>query len=308
MGCDVSALVVNYRTYGALERCLEALARVAPQIRLEVLVADNAPDAEAIVWLGARFPAATVIPLPENRGFGAAVNAAARQATGCYLLVLNADATLRPGACEALLRVADGHPDVAAVGPKILNPDGTVQGSARGFPDASTLFFGRRAWLTRRFPNNRWSRRNVVSGSDDRIPREADWVSGACLLVSKTAFDEVGGFDPGFFLYWEDADLCRRLLSRSYRVMLVPEAEVDHATASSTRLLPIRSALAFHRSAFRYARKHVAGLARLLLPVLAAFLAARCAASVAANAAASLRSEEPARPESRGVPLRGLGE
>jgi GT2 family glycosyltransferase len=194
------------------------------------------------------------------------------------LLVMNPDCRLLPGAFDVLRAQLESDPRCALVGPKILDPDGSVQGSARGDPDMLTGLFGRTSALRRLMPQARLSSRNVVV--DDAIAGgkpgvEVDWVSGACMLIRREAFDAVGGFDEAYFMYWEDADLCRRLRAASYHVRYVPDATAVHRVGQSSRTARASSIRAFHASAYRYYATHVAPgllnpkrvLARLLLSV-----------------------------------------
>ena len=131
--------------------------------------------------------------------------------SGAYLYLVNPDAVVAPDAALTLAAWLDEHPGVAVVGSLVLDPDGAIQGSARRFPGVSTFFGGRTAWMTRQFPRNALTRRNILTGPHVREPLEVDWVSGASMMIRRAAFDAVGGMDERFFLYWEDADLCKRL-------------------------------------------------------------------------------------------------
>ena len=140
----------------------------------------------------------------------------------------------------------------------------------------STLFAGRSSWLTRRFPDNRWSRRNVLSGPDVTTAVTVDWVSGASMMIRRAAFDEVGGFDERFFLYWEDADFCRRLRTGGWLTAYVPEAAVVHHGGRSAGS-DLRPLVAFHSSAFRYHLTHSGRLGRAASPLVAVILGLRLA-------------------------------
>jgi GT2 family glycosyltransferase len=171
-------------------------------------------------------------------------------------------------AIEQLVACASGRRDLAVIGPRILNPDGTVQGSARRFPGWSTFIAGRSSWLTRRFPNNPLSRRNLPWRSETSETREVDWVSGACMLVRRSAFEQVGGMDEQFFLYWEDADLCKRLAGHGWRTVYFPGATVEHAGGASSIHVYRESLAAFHTSAYTLFTKHAGRSARWLAPLV----------------------------------------
>jgi GT2 family glycosyltransferase len=163
------------------------------------------------------------------------------------------------------------HVDVAVAGARVLNADGTVQPSARRFPDVTTLFGGRTTWLTSRFPGNWFSRRNLV-GLDSLAPVDVDWVSGACFMTRRDVFEQIGGFDEGFFLYWEDADYCHRAAAAGFRRMYVPTVSVRHAGGRSAEHAAALAIRAFHRSAFRLYWKHTSLVGRLAAPVVGAGL------------------------------------
>ena len=169
-----------------------------------------------------------------------------------------------------MCRLADwleAHPDVGVAGPRIRNADGTVQPSARRFPDFTTAIAGRSSWLTKALPWNPLSRHNLPARDlAEPKPVEVDWVSGACMCIRRKAFDAVGGLDEGFFLYWEDADFCRRLQHAGWRTMFVPEAIAVHIGARSSRHAADASLEAFHHSAYRLYRKHASPAGQLLAP------------------------------------------
>ena len=276
----VSVLVVNYRAYAELDCCLHSLLDQAGLS--SVIVVDHASVRDQCAALEARYPNVTWLARHDNPGFGAGVNFAARQASGDYLYVVNPDAVVGAGAVLALSRWLDTHPNVGVAGSLVRDSDGTIQGSARRFPTFSTLFAGRSSWLTRRFPANPLSRMNVLTGPHVTEPRQVDWVSGASMMIRRKAFDAVGGFDERYFLYWEDADFCRRLLSCGWHTAYVPQAEIVHHGSRSSRS-QLRPMVAFHRSAFRYYFTHSGRLGTLASPFAAAVLTLRLAWKVIAR-------------------------
>jgi GT2 family glycosyltransferase len=176
----------------------------------------------------------------------------------------------------------DEHPEVGVCGALVRQPDGTVQASARYFPDATTGFAGRTTWLSRAWPGNPWTRRNLVSPEGLRGPIEVDWVSGACMMVRRAAFEAARGMDEGFFLYWEDADLCYRLKRAGWLTMYNPVAGIVHLTSRSSSRAQRQSLVAFHRSAYRYFRKHGGRLARAAAPIVYVTLQTRLLLKLAA--------------------------
>jgi hypothetical protein len=208
-----------------------------------------------------RCPQATLIRNAGNVGFGRAVNQAVASSRAPLLLLLNPDCQLSAGATATLRAVLGAEPECAIVGPRILDPDGAVQGSARGDPDMLTGLFGRKGALRALMPFLSVAKRNVVV--DDAVRSGAssvvvDWLSGACLLVRRDAFLAAGGFDERFFMYWEDADLCRRLRAQGFTIRYVPGATAVHKVGRSSQTARRSSIRAFHRSAYLYYSTHVA--------------------------------------------------
>jgi GT2 family glycosyltransferase len=272
----VSAVIVNYRSYGELGRCLASLSADVDAGVLEVIVVDNASTPASLAPVVQTYTFAAFLPRADNPGFGAAVNQAARQARGDFLLLVNPDAIVQPGAVGRLMAYLDAQPDTALVGPRVYDIDGHVQGSARSFPGLLTGLFGRTSLLTRLWPANPISRHNLPVDVREDQPRDVDWVAASCLMVRADAFRAVGGFDTRYFMYWEDADLCHELRSRGWRIVYLPSAGVVHQVGGSSRYASARSTVAFHRSAFRYYAKHRHGAARYpLLAIAAAALGVR---------------------------------
>lgn len=271
MSCAI--LIVGFHAYDALERCLASLPQYLASGD-EVIVVDHESDERALRAALKNCPVATGIPYADNPGFAAGVNRAARRASAPYLMCLNPDAELLgpvPRVLEAWLGAHDG---VGVVGPRVLDADGGVQSSARRFPGLSTVFGGRSTWLSRRFPGNWFTERNVL-GRGATEPVVVDWVAGSCLMTRRDAFDRLGGFDERFFLYWEDADYCRRAASLGFQTMYVPGVEVRHTAGASSAYAHRRAIREFHESAFLWHQKHTGTIGRLLAPVVHAGLRLR---------------------------------
>ena len=263
----ISILIVSYRAYAELDACLASLAPwVGPSI--EVFVVDHQSDPVAAARLAAAYPWARVRPTPENPGFAAGVNRAAREATGQFLLWLNPDSVATEDVARPLAAWLDRNPAVGIVGALVRDQDGSIQASARRFPGVSTLLGGRSTWLTRVWPGNPWSRVNLLTGPGVTTPRQVDWVSGACLMTRREVVDALGGLDEGFFLYWEDADFCRRARDSGWETWYHPGVQVTHLAGRSSRTAHWASRVAFHDSVYRYFRKHAGPAARVFTPVV----------------------------------------
>lgn len=266
---STAVLIVNYRGYDDLERCLGSLE---PHLGLddEVVVVDWESDRQALRRAAGRWPRAEVVPREDNRGFAAGVNLAAARSRAPFLLLLNPDTIAEGPVVRVLEDWLTSHPDVGAAGARILDADGALQQSARRFPDLTTWFGGRSTWLTSRFPGNWLTKRNLVA--DDAAasgqPVDVDWVSGACLITRRDVFEKVGGFDEGFFLYWEDADYCARVAAAGHRRMYVPTTAVRHAVGRSADRDPVPAIRAFHASAYRLYWKRASLVGRLVAPLV----------------------------------------
>jgi len=274
----VAAVVVNYNSGGELERALRSIADELTSVPWEGVVVDNASADESAKAVSA-FAPVRLRRNSENVGFGRGVNQGVRETTAPYVLIMNPDCRLVAGAMATLRAELDRHDGCAIVGPRILDPDGSIQGSARGDPDMLTGLFGRTAMLRRHLPFLPVARRNVVV--DDVIrsgepSMPVEWLSGACMLARREAFEAVKGFDDRYFLYWEDADLCRRLRARGYHVRYVPGASAIHRVGHSTRTARIASIRAFHDSAYLYYATHVAPAASSKRMIARTLLRGRC--------------------------------
>jgi GT2 family glycosyltransferase len=256
---ELAAILVNYNAGGELAHALESIARELGRRSWEAVVVDNASvDGSAAV--AEQFgPPVRLIHNMANVGFGSAVNQALAATTARTVLIMNPDCQLVAGALTTLEAELLANISCALVGPRILDPDGSEQGSARGDPDMLTGVFGRTSMLRRWLPWLPVSRRNVIQAdSSVETSLEVPWVSGACMLARREALSSVHGFDPRYFLYWEDADLCRRLRAKGYEVRYVPRATAIHRVGHSSRTARPASIRAFHESAYLYYVTHVA--------------------------------------------------
>jgi GT2 family glycosyltransferase len=276
---DLTVIIVNYNAGDELRQALRSVADACADIEWEAIVVDNASTDGSAAAVPGFVPHARLLQNAANVGFGRAVNQATAASSAPQILLMNPDCQLTPAALSTLRAALEEEPSCAVAGPRILDPDGSVQGSARGDPDMLTGMFGRTGALRALLPSLPTAKRNVVV--DEAIaagaPRVVDWVSGACMLIRRSALEAVGGFDERYFLYWEDADLCRRLRQQGYHVRYVPAAVAVHTVGRSSRTAPHASVRAFHDSAYRYYATHVApGALDPRRPVARMLLRARC--------------------------------
>ena len=253
---DLSVCIVSHNSRDDLETCLTHIGEVMPSdLAVELIVVDNTgSDGSADLVRKAR-PDACVILNETPRGFGANINQAVAESEGQYLLIMNPDVILRPGAVEAMVEYLDNHPDVGACGPKTLYPDGSLQATCRRFPKWTTVFW---RWLRLdRIAQPAFYQEFLMLDCDHDEAQAVDWIMGSCMLVRCQSFAAVGGFDEGFFLYYEDIDFCRRLWQGGIGVHYVPDATVTHAyQRTSGKSLFNAMTLVHLKSILRYRRKH----------------------------------------------------
>ena len=218
-------MVVTYNALPWLEQCLDSVRGV------ETIVVDNGSSDGTVAFARERFPEAQLVE-QENRGLAAGWNAGVARATGRYVLLLNSDAWLHEGALDALVAFADANPEAAVVGPRLRNPDGTLQRSVRGFPTlwrlATEYFF-----LRKLAPRSRAFNAFYAGGFDHDSVYDAEVLMGAVWLVRQAAIDEVGAADESFFLFSEEVDWAYRFREAGWRSLFFPGAEATHVYGAS---------------------------------------------------------------------------
>lgn len=252
---SVAAVVVSFEAREHLERCLTSLREDAVD---EVIVVDNDSSDGSAQLVRERFPDMPLLALDRNLGFGAACNLAARQTTADFLLLLNPDTVVRSGATRKLRECIETNAQIAVAAPTLLNADGSAQLSLLPYPG---IFASGRAAITA-FPvpeKRKQGRRELV----DSYP------VGAALLVRRRAFADIGGFDDGFFHFYEEVDLCKRLRAAGWTICLCPEAEIAHVGGGSSASRWPSTYVQQLRGHIRYVAKHrgriAAETARMLL-------------------------------------------
>jgi N-acetylglucosaminyl-diphospho-decaprenol L-rhamnosyltransferase len=248
---DVSVIVASHNAREYIERCVGALS----ETRHEVIVVDNASSDGTAEFIRERFPDVRLVQLTENRGYGAALNEGMGFSGARYFLLMNGDAWPKPGAIEELLEFAESHQQAGVVGPRLLNPDGTLQPSVRGFPTlwrlATEYLFLR--WLA---PRSRALNAFYSAGFNHLSVRDAEFLVGAVLLVRRQVIDEIGVFDTRFFMFNEEVDFCYRVREAGWRVVFYPGAQFVHVGGASTRLDWPRMYREQLRSHLRFLAKH----------------------------------------------------
>jgi GT2 family glycosyltransferase len=276
-------VIVNHNSTDDLMLCLQSIYDSLGDIPTTVFIQDNASD-DDLDRLHSSFPQAIVSKNRDNIGFARAINKGLAQGAAPYVALINPDTIVHKGCFEETLTYMEKTTDIGVVGPRVLNTDGTTQGSARAFPTPFTGLFGRNTVLTKWFPNNPITRANMLtSRSHIKMPMDVDWVSGACMVVRRRAIEEVGLLDTRFFLYWEDADWCRRMWQKGWKVVYHPIPTVVHSVGTSSSKRPLRSLIEFHKSCYRLFDKYNRTPFKFTNPFVAAALALRLVISILLN-------------------------
>jgi N-acetylglucosaminyl-diphospho-decaprenol L-rhamnosyltransferase len=290
-----AAVIVNYEAGPALTTCVASLlADDSAGGSPEIVVVDNGSTDGSVEQLRAAFPEIPVINPDANLGYGRAANLGIAATRAPVVAVLNPDAEVEPGTAAAMLGRFDAEDRLGAVGPQLLNPDGTRYPSARSAPSLGDAVG--HAVLGTVLPDNRFTESYRQLDADPELARHVEWISGAAVWLRRAALDRVGGWDERFFLFFEDVDLCRRLGADGWLIAYEPGGHVMHTVGGSRARRPVKSIFEHHRAAYQYASKWWEGPKRLLLPAAAVFLAAR-GAVVAGGAAVQGRQGSGARTE-----------
>jgi N-acetylglucosaminyl-diphospho-decaprenol L-rhamnosyltransferase len=261
---DVSVVLVSWNTRDLTTACLATLPEALGTLRADVWVIDNASSDDTVAAVRTRYPAVKLIVNDRNAGYAAAANQGINASTGRYLLLLNSDTLAQPGAIERLVHFADARPQAAVVGPMLVNPDGSFQGSFADFPSLwsellSVTGLGKRLFF-RDYPGH---------GPDHaRTARRVDCTAGAAMLVRRTALARIGLLDEAYFMYSEETDLCLRMARAGGEVWFTPEARFLHYLGQSTRQVRVAMLRALYRSKVRFFRKHHGPLPAMALQTL----------------------------------------
>ena len=222
---DIGVVVVTWNALPWLQRCLESVRGY------DAVVVDNGSTDGTVELVRERFPEVRLVQ-QANRGLAAGWNRGMRELRSRYFLIVNADAWVLGDAVEKLVRFADEHPDAAVVGPRLLNPDGSLQRSVRGFPTLWRLAT-EYLFLRKLAPRSRVLNAFYAGGFDHDRVQEAEFVMGACMLVRREAVEQVGPLDESFFLFSEEVDWCWRFRQAGWKVLFYPGAEVMHVLGAS---------------------------------------------------------------------------
>jgi N-acetylglucosaminyl-diphospho-decaprenol L-rhamnosyltransferase len=259
----LSVIIVNWNTRELLARCLESVECSGLRARptesstvnlqassLQTIVVDNSSTDNSTAMVKERYPQVHVIENQENVGFARASNQGIAHATGRYVLLLNPDTKAHPAALETLVAFMETHPRAGACGARLLNVDGSLQPACHPMLTPGRefwrLLFLERLWSRATYPMHRW---------DSRTPRRVEVIKGACLMLRRSALDEVGLLDETYFMYTEEVDLCYRLAQAGWELWYVPAAQIVHSGEGSSRQAADAMYLELYRSKVRFYRK-----------------------------------------------------
>jgi GT2 family glycosyltransferase len=263
---ELSVVVVSWNTRDLLAGCLETVGAAMGELGVdpaalrsgsnpgprwgEVFVVDNGSTDGSAGMVQERFPGVRLIENEENVGFASANNQAIRASRGRYVVLLNSDTEVQPGALDALVAFMEAHPRAGAAGARLLNADGSLQPSCHPMPTPGRefwrLLFLEPVWPRATYPMKRW---------DVTAPRQVEAIKGACLILRRAALDQIGLLDEGYFLYSEEVDVCYRLAQAGWELWWVPQAQVVHYEAQSTRQVAERMYVQLYRSKVQFFRK-----------------------------------------------------
>jgi N-acetylglucosaminyl-diphospho-decaprenol L-rhamnosyltransferase len=260
---NLSIIIVNWNVRELLRRCLHSIFQLpisnlqppTSNFQIEVIVVDSASSDGSVAMVEKEFPQVQLIANSENVGFSVGNNQGIAASRGRYILLLNPDTEVVGDALATMVKYMDEHPQVGALGPQLLNPDGSIQSSRRRFPTLATAFL-ESTILQQWFPDNVVLRRYYALDRPDDEVQEVDWVTGACLLARRKTVEEVGLLDEGFFMYSEELDWCRRIKGQGWKVVYLPTARVIHHGGQSSEQVKPFQHIQFQRSRVRYFRKH----------------------------------------------------
>ena len=266
---NLSCIIVNYYNSAPLKNCLESVTQTLRKISFEIIVVDNSQDDPGMLDIKESYPQIRYIQNPTNTGFAKANNQAVRSAQGEILLFLNPDTILTDQAIEKMQEHLKSNADIGALGPKVLNTDGSLQYSCRHFPTLMTGFFNRYSLLSRWFPDNPYTVRYMMKDFSHEEIREVDWLSGCCLMVPRTVFEKAGGFDEHYFLFNEDVDLCRAIHQNGFKVIYFPFAKITHHISTSNSKVPVDIIIKRHLGMSHYYGKNHGGnlVARMIVNI-----------------------------------------
>ncbi|MCE5313514.1 MAG: glycosyltransferase family 2 protein [Armatimonadota bacterium] len=267
---DVTVSIVNWNTKDELRSCIHSALAQECSVEFELIVVDNASSDGTAQMVQSEFgERVMLIENSKNVGFGRAHNLSISKSQGRYVLLLNPDCRmLDPQLLAKMTKYMDDNPDVGMLGPKVLNPDGSVQYSARHFPTMFAAIF-RHTIFGKLSPKNRFVREYLMTDWAHDREADVDWLSGSALMVRRETFERIGLLDERFFMYLEDVDWCKRAHIANWRVVYFPMVSVSHRIGAASDQNPIPMIKQHHKSMLKFFLKYNSRSPKILLTPLA---------------------------------------
>ncbi len=250
----ISVVIVNWNVKDLLRQCLQSVIASEIQADVEIIVVDSASGDGSAAMVRQEFPQIKLIASDKNVGYAKGNNIGAAQASGDYLFLLNPDTRLQANTLAALRAYLQAHPGVGVVAPQLLWPDGSVQSSRRRFPTVGTLFW-ESTLLQQWFPRNKVACVYLCDDSSPTQTTSVDWAVGAALFIRREVWQQVGGLDESFFMYFEETDWQYRVTQKGWKIHYLPAAKVTHYEGQSSGQVFAARTIRFQRSKIRYAQK-----------------------------------------------------
>ncbi len=268
----LSIIIVNYNSGQLVERCMASIYKeISTDFEL-IFIDNNSADGSGEI-IKECYPDITFIQESSNLGLAKAFNDGLEKSSGEFLLSLDSDTVILPEAIEKLITEIEQDKSIGGIGSRLIYPDGTIQHTARRFPNPLNALFGRRSLLTKLWPDNHFSKKYLMTneeGSDQ--PYEVDSLSTACFMVRREVYESVGGLDPDYFVYWVDTDWCYRIKDVHWKIIAIPDSVIIHdenigngrRERRRTRMI-----IDFHKGAYRFYRKNIVkSNFNLIIPIL----------------------------------------
>lgn len=258
---DLSIVIVNWNVAPLLRRCLLSIRQACspsragsplpPTLRCETIVIDCASSDDSVEMVRREFPDTRLIARSDNLGYARGNNLGLGLAQGRYLMILNPDTEVQGDALAVMVNYLETHPQVGVVSPQLRYPDGSLQSSRRRFPNLATAFW-ESTLLHQWFPDNRFARHYHMADRPADATQAVDWAVGAALMMRRSAWQQVGPLDEGYFMYFEELDWCRRCRALGWEIHYLPAACIIHHEGKSSEQIPAARAIRFQCSKIRY--------------------------------------------------------
>lgn len=270
---DLSIIIVTWNCKEYALNCLHSIFENPIICSYEIIVIDNNSSDMTVNAIQEEYPKVSIIKNSENKGFASANNQGIKQSSGRYILLLNPDTLVHKNSFDSMVQYLDEHPKIAALGPKILNEDGSQQFTGIRFPNNSNLFF-ETFFLDRIFPRSRIYGKHKSLFEDYTKPFNIDYAQGSALLLRRSVLDVVGLLDENYFMYFEETDLCYRIRKRGYDIMYFPGSSITHFGGEEEGHFTEKRLLYYHKSLVQFYHKNYSRPSVFILKIIIMFRSA----------------------------------